>query len=94
MMLYKAPVTRQPSRWDGDNRNLSFVHAGRKNILHVNKDGLTFVSIGVTHVVGGPIRVIMGVGSGPIHSYEFAPVHLKIDISFEMVAVTYIKTPA
>lgn len=81
MMLYKAPVTRQPSRCEGENRNLSFVHAGRENILHVNKYVLTFVSIGVTHVVGGPIRVIMGVGCGPVHSYEFAPVHLKRDVS-------------
>lgn len=53
------------------------MHAGRENILYVNKAVLTFVSIGVTHVVGGPIGVIMGVRSGPVHSDEFAPVHLK-----------------
>lgn len=56
---------------------VSLVYAGSKNYQHANEDVLTFTSIGVAHVVGGPIRVIMWVGSGPIHSYEFAPVNLK-----------------
>lgn len=39
--------------------------------------GLTFASIGVAHVVGGTVRVIMWVGSGSIYSNELAPVHLQ-----------------
>lgn len=39
--------------------------------------GLTFASVGVAHVVGSTVRVIMGVGSGSIYSDELAPVHLQ-----------------
>lgn len=39
--------------------------------------GLTFASIGVAHIVGGAVGVIMWVGGGSIYSNEFAPVHLQ-----------------
>ena len=38
---------------------------------------LTFASIGVSHIVGGAVRVIVWVGSGSIYNNEFAPVHLQ-----------------
>lgn len=38
----------------------------------------TFASIGIAHVVGGTIRVIMWMGSGSIYSDELAPVYLEI----------------
>ena len=38
----------------------------------------TFASIGIAHVVGGTIRVIMWMGSGSIYSNELAPVNLEI----------------
>lgn len=53
------------------------VYTGRKNYQHTSEDAPTFTPVGVAHVVGGPIGVIMWVGGGPIHSYEFAPVNLK-----------------
>lgn len=40
-------------------------------------EALTFPSVGVAHVVGSAVRVIMGVGGGSIYSDELAPVHLK-----------------
>lgn len=39
---------------------------------------LTFTSIGVAHIIGGTIRVIVRVGSGSIDSNKLAPVHLKM----------------
>lgn len=44
-------------------------------VLHMM--GLTFSSIGVAHIVGGTIRVIVRVGSGSIYSNKLAPVHLQ-----------------
>lgn len=40
--------------------------------------GPTFASIGVTHIVGGAVGVIVWVGGGSIYSNEFAPVYLQI----------------
>lgn len=39
--------------------------------------GLTFASVGIAHIVGGTIGVIVWVGSGSIHSNKLAPVHLR-----------------
>jgi hypothetical protein len=49
------------------------------NVLnHVNvcEELATFWSVGIAHVVGGAIRVIVWVGCGSIDCNEFAPVHL------------------
>lgn len=39
--------------------------------------GPTFASVGVAHIVGGTVRVIVWVGSGSIYSNELAPVYLQ-----------------
>ncbi len=39
--------------------------------------GLTFAPVGVAHIVGGTVRVIVWVGSGSIYSNELAPVYLQ-----------------
>lgn len=46
-------------------------------LAHDGTMGLTFASIGVAHIIGGTIRVIVWVGSGPVYSDKLAPVHLQ-----------------
>lgn len=56
---------------------------------------LTFAAVRVAHVVWCAVRVRVGVGSGPIHSNEFAPVHLKYreQSRYTIVIVSWLGQP-
>lgn len=43
---------------------------------------LTMLPIGIAHVVGCPIRLVVGMSCGPIHCNKLAPVHLQMPESF------------
>lgn len=49
-----------------------------EDIVLIQCHCLTFSGVGITHVVGSAIRLIVRVCSGSIYSNKFAPVHLQM----------------
>lgn len=58
-------------------------HSGQKKTTWAAQ--LTVLAVGIAHVVGCPISLVVGMSCGPVHCNKLAPVHLQTPKDFQSV---------